>query len=119
VFQNVLHNALKFRKPEVAPVITVYSHALPSGEWEIRVSDNGIGFDEQYKERVFAVFQRLHSREHYEGTGIGLAIVRRIIEGHGGKVEVSSRPNEGTSLSFTLPGVAKIRTENTQVTVLA
>jgi PAS domain S-box-containing protein len=119
VFQNLLSNALKFRKPEVLPVITVYSHRLFSGEWEICVSDNGIGFDEQYKERVFGVFQRLHGREHYEGTGIGLAIVRRIIEGHGGTIEVSSRPNFGTTFVLTLPGVAKIHTETAQDTVLA
>ncbi len=119
VFQNLLSNALKFRKPDTHPVITVYGHRLPSGEWEIRVSDNGIGFEEQYKERVFAVFQRLHSREQYEGTGIGLAIVRRILESHGGGIEVSSTPGEGTTFFITLPGVAKIHTEEPPETVLA
>jgi PAS domain S-box-containing protein len=119
VFENLLSNALKFRRREVAPVITVYSHRHPSGEWEVRVSDNGIGFDEQYKERIFAVFQRLHSREEYEGTGIGLAIVRRIIEGHSGSIEAVSRPDEGATFFFTLPSVAKIHTEESQSTVLA
>jgi PAS domain S-box-containing protein len=119
VFQNLLSNALKFRKPDVPPIITVYSHRLGTGDWEIRVSDNGIGFEEQYKERIFAVFQRLHSREQYEGTGIGLAIVRRIIESHDGTIEVSSRLGEGTTFSITLPGVAKIATEDIPETVLA
>jgi PAS domain S-box-containing protein len=120
VFQNLLSNALKFRRPDVPPVITVYSHRLmTTGEWEIRVSDNGIGFEEQYKERIFAVFQRLHSREQYEGTGIGLAIVRRIIDAHDGTIEVSSRLGEGTTFTVTLPGVAKIATENSPETVLA
>jgi PAS domain S-box-containing protein len=119
VFQNLLSNALKFRKPDVAPVITVYSHRLGTGDWELRFSDNGIGFEEQYKERIFAVFQRLHSREQYEGTGIGLAIVRRIIESHEGTIEVSSRLGEGTTFSITLPGVAKIATEDSPETVLA
>jgi PAS domain S-box-containing protein len=119
VFQNLIGNALKFRRPGVPPVITVYSHRLPNGDWQIRVSDNGIGFDEQYKERIFAVFQRLHSREQYEGTGIGLAIVRRIVESHGGSIEVSSRPDEGSTFYLTLPGVAKIRTEEGKGAVLA
>lgn len=119
VFQNLLSNALKFRKPDVSPVITVYSHRLGTGDWEIRVSDNGIGFEEQYKERIFAVFQRLHSREQYEGTGIGLAIVRRIIESHDGSIEVSSRLGEGTTFTVALPGVAKIATEDSPETVLA
>jgi PAS domain S-box-containing protein len=119
VFQNIIGNALKFRRPGVPPVITVYSHRQPTGDWQIRISDNGIGFDEQYKERIFAVFQRLHSREQYEGTGIGLAIVRRIIEGHGGSIEVTSRLNEGTTFYVTLPSVAKIHTDETQEAVLA
>ncbi len=119
VFQNLIGNALKFRKPGVPPVITVYNHRLPSGDWQIRVSDNGIGFDEQYKDRIFAVFQRLHSRDQYEGTGIGLAIVRRIIEGHGGSIEVSSRLGEGTTFYVTLPPVAKIHTEGEADSVLA
>jgi PAS domain S-box-containing protein len=119
VFQNLLSNALKFRQPEVAPVITVCSHRLGTGDWEIRISDNGIGFEEQYKERVFAVFQRLHNRDKYEGTGIGLAIVRRIVESHDGMIEVSSRPGEGTTFSITLPGVAKIATQDSLEGVLA
>jgi PAS domain S-box-containing protein len=119
VFQNLIGNALKFRRPGVPPVITVYSHRLHTGDWQVRVSDNGIGFEEQYNERIFAVFQRLHSREQYEGTGIGLAIVRRITEGHGGSIEVSSRLGEGTTFYITLPGVAKIRTEDTPDAVLA
>jgi PAS domain S-box-containing protein len=120
VFQNLLSNALKFRKSEVPPVITVYSHRLTAnGNWEICISDNGIGFDEQYNERIFGVFQRLHGRDQYEGTGIGLAIVRRIIEAHDGSIKVSSRPGEGTTFSITLPGVAKIATQDILEGVLA
>ncbi len=119
VFQNLIGNALKFRRSGVPPVITVYSHRLHTGDWQIRVSDNGIGFDEQYNERIFAVFQRLHSRDQYEGTGIGLAIVRRILESHGGSIEVSSRLGEGSTFFLTLPGVAKIRTEEANGAVLA
>jgi two-component system, LuxR family, sensor kinase FixL len=119
VFQNLLSNALKFHQADVAPVVSVNAQRLPTGDWEIRVSDNGIGFEEQYHDRIFAVFQRLHSRDKYEGTGIGLAIVRRIVEGHGGQIEVSSRPNHGTTFAITMPGVAKAQTEDSQEAVLA
>ncbi|MGL4612067.1 MAG: PAS domain S-box protein [Trueperaceae bacterium] len=123
VFQNLLSNALKFRKADVPPVISVTSQRRPSGHWDIAVADNGIGFEEHYKERIFGVFQRLHNRDSYEGTGIGLAIVRRIIEGHEGSVAVSSRPGEGSTFVLTLPDdvrldVAKIYTEDERGTVL-
>ena len=113
LFQNLLSNALKFHRPQVAPVIDIYSYRLPSGDWEIRVSDNGIGFEEQYKDRIFAVFQRLHSREKYEGTGIGLAIARRIVEGHGGCIEVSSQLGKGTTFRVTLPPTSNVSLEKT------
>jgi light-regulated signal transduction histidine kinase (bacteriophytochrome) len=115
LFQNLIANALKFRRPEVAPVVRV-SATMPTevgtpaedGEGasrnvEIRIADNGIGFDEKYLDRIFNVFQRLHGREQYEGTGIGLAVCRKIAERHGGSITATSRPGEGTTFVVTLP----------------
>jgi signal transduction histidine kinase len=102
VFQNLLSNALKFKRPDVAPVVKVVSR-LVGDSYEIVVKDNGIGFEQQYANKVFEVFQRLHSRGDYEGTGIGLAIVRKVLESHGGSVRVESTPNQGTQFFLTLP----------------
>jgi signal transduction histidine kinase len=118
LFQNLIANALKFRRPEVAPVVRVSATVLTAmptevgtpadgdgvpGNVEIRVADNGIGFDEKYLDRIFNVFQRLHGREQYEGTGIGLAVCRKIAERHGGSITATSRPGEGTTFVVTLP----------------
>ncbi|MCL4258589.1 MAG: PAS domain-containing protein [Anaerolineales bacterium] len=101
VFQNLVGNAIKFRA-EREPVITV--QARPHGEfYEFRVQDNGIGFDPKHADRIFIIFQRLNSRETYEGTGIGLAICKKIIERHGGRIWVESAVGEGTTFYFTLP----------------
>jgi PAS domain S-box-containing protein len=101
VFQNLIGNALKFRS-SAAPRIHVSS--LEKGdEWEIGVRDNGIGIEPQYFERIFMVFQRLHNKGEYPGTGIGLAIVKKVIERHGGRVRVASTPGEGSAFVFTLP----------------
>jgi light-regulated signal transduction histidine kinase (bacteriophytochrome) len=102
VFQNLVGNAVKFRRPEVAPVITVSSR-LVGDEWEITVADNGIGIEPEYAERVFVIFQRLHAKEAYDGTGIGLALVRKIVEHHGGRVRVEADRAEGTAVTITLP----------------
>lgn len=109
LLQNLLANALKFRAAERPCRIRVA--ARPLGEpwedaperWEIRVEDNGIGFDPAYAERIFAPFQRLHSRNVYAGTGIGLAIVRRIVERHGGSIHAESRSGEGACFIVILP----------------
>ena len=99
VFQNLIGNAIKFCETE--PRITVSATRADNG-WRFFVSDNGIGMEKSHLEKVFEVFQRLHTRERYNGTGIGLAIVRKIVERHGGKIRVESVPGEGSVFSFTL-----------------
>jgi signal transduction histidine kinase len=101
VFQNLLSNAIKFRGPE-NPAISVAAE-LRDDEWLFCVRDNGIGIDPQYDTRIFQVFQRLHSRKDYAGTGIGLAICDKIIKRHGGSIWVESELGEGSAFFFTLP----------------
>ena len=102
VFQNLIANGLKFHKPQQAPTVHV-SGAREGGMVRFTVQDNGIGIDAQYVERIFTLFQRLHTREEYPGTGIGLAICKRIVERHGGQISVESAPDAGARFSFTLP----------------
>lgn len=101
LFQNFFTNALKFSSDE-APVITIRANDLGDYQ-EIEVADNGIGFDPQYAERIFDMFKRLHSQSRFPGTGIGLALCRKIIERHGGTIRAESKPGEGASFFFTLP----------------
>lgn len=110
MFANLLSNSLKFTAPEKTPHIKITYHLMtpnPEDENEktarIDVQDNGIGFEEQYKDRIFNLFQRLHGRDEYTGTGIGLAICRKIVERHGGSIEVKSEPGAGTCFSIFLP----------------
>jgi PAS domain S-box-containing protein len=114
LLQNLIGNALKFHREEEAPKVKIYSSQLnghdgggmggqPTSELcQIIVEDNGIGFDEKYLDRIFTVFQRLHGREAYEGTGIGLAISRKIAERHGGSITAASRPGQGAKFIVTL-----------------
>ncbi len=111
LLQNLINNALKFHKEGVPPVIRVSSMLLV-GESKIIVSDNGIGFDKQYLDRIFKPFQRLHSRQEYEGSGMGLAICRRIVERHGGDITADSALGKGSSFIVTLP-IVQHKGENT------
>jgi PAS domain S-box-containing protein len=101
VFQNLIGNAIKFRG-ERSPEIRITADHRGS-DWVFSVADNGIGIEPQYFERVFRVFQRLHTRARYPGTGIGLAICKKIVERHGGTIWIESKPGEGTTFFFTLP----------------
>lgn len=103
LFQNLLSNALKFRRPDVAPHISISGARLASGTLEIRVSDNGIGFDMKHHDRIFEIFQRLHGKSEFEGTGIGLATCARIVKQHGGTIRAESMPGEGTTFILSLP----------------
>jgi light-regulated signal transduction histidine kinase (bacteriophytochrome) len=101
LFQNLISNAVKFQGEKQQ---RVHISATREGEeWVFCVRDNGIGIDPQYSERIFVIFQRLHTREQYQGTGIGLAICKRIIERHNGRIWLESQPQEGTAFFFTLP----------------
>ncbi|GEM_PF-790746 len=102
VFENLIANALKFRRPDARPEVRI--SAFRDGEmWHLMVADNGIGIEPEYFERIFVIFQRLHTRDAYPGTGVGLAIVKRIVERHGGRCWVESVPGEGSIFHFTLP----------------
>jgi PAS domain S-box-containing protein len=101
VFQNLISNAIKFRGDQ--PPRVHIAATDKADHWEIAVRDNGIGIEAEYLERIFVIFQRLHSREQYEGTGIGLAICRKIVQYHGGQIWAQSTPGEGTTFSFTIP----------------
>jgi len=100
LFQNFLTNALKF-KGERDPVVEV-SAQKAGNEWQFTISDNGIGIDEQHFAQIFVIFQRLHGRTEYPGTGIGLAMCKKIVENFGGRVWVKSKVGQGTSFYFTL-----------------
>lgn len=109
LLQNLINNALKFRKPDVAPVVHVEASVIEAASDElapqvlITITDNGIGFENQFREQIFTIFQRLHSRNEYEGTGIGLATCRKIVERHGGTISADGRPGEGSRFEIRIP----------------
>lgn len=106
LFQNLIGNALKFNKKNEPPLVKVSVNRNDTSEkayCQLKFEDNGIGFDEQYADRIFGVFQRLHGRNEYEGSGIGLSVCRKIVERHGGMITAKSSPGEGAKFIVTLP----------------
>jgi light-regulated signal transduction histidine kinase (bacteriophytochrome) len=101
LFQNLIGNAIKFRD-EKPPVIHIGVQRMEH-EWPLWVKDNGIGFEQQYADKIFQVFQRLHGRGAFSGTGIGLSICKRVVERHGGRIWAESEPGKGATFFFTLP----------------
>ncbi|MBC8353728.1 MAG: HAMP domain-containing protein [Planctomycetes bacterium] len=127
LLQNLIGNGLKFCHPDVPPLVTIRSRpyrnngqsrrstsGLASEECEITVQDNGVGFDQQFAERMFQPFQRLHGRDQFEGTGMGLAICRKIVERHGGRISGTSPPGQGAAFVITLPVTQSFRTTGTK-----
>ena len=112
---NLISNAIKFRKPDTKPIISIASrepeeselkglHLVNQFDWAtITIEDNGIGFDQSFAEKIFAPFQRLHGRSSYKGTGIGLAVCRRIVERHNGQIKAVSEPDKGAKFYMIIP----------------
>ncbi|MGH2840351.1 MAG: sensor histidine kinase, partial [Solirubrobacteraceae bacterium] len=104
LLQNLIANGLKFHRPNVSPTVRVAPVECEQPDCiAFEVSDNGIGFESQYAERIFRVFERLHPRDVYAGTGIGLALCRRIVERHGGEISAEAKQREGARFTVTLP----------------
>ena len=113
VWQNLIANAIKFRAPDRPPVVRITVAGQPDGMWQVCVADNGIGIAPEFAEKVFVIFQRLHGRDAYPGTGIGLALCKRIIEHHGGSISLDTSYPDGTRICFTLPGAEPAESERT------
>ncbi|EKD42594.1 MAG: hypothetical protein ACD_73C00088G0001, partial [uncultured bacterium] len=104
LIQNLIGNAIKFRKKDLNPIIELKSEKKDH-EWIIKIQDNGIGIDTRYKDKIFVIFQRLHTQKQYPGTGIGLAVCKKIVERHGGRIWIESGPEMGTTFFFSLQAV--------------
>ena len=115
LMHNLISNALKFSNPKIPPHITIASHNIKYSKantanlpiqkeyCHIAISDNGIGFEQKFSTRIFEVFQKLHGKEEYAGTGIGLAIVKKIVDNHNGIITAVSKPNKGTTFNIYIP----------------
>lgn len=110
LLQNLIENALKYHKPGTPPVVHLNCQSNQNGSWEISVQDNGIGLDEKFSERIFVPLERLHGRSAYEGTGIGLAICKKIVARHEGQISVKSQLGEGSTFTITLPKIQSVAT---------
>lgn len=122
LFQNLIGNALKFRKKDIPPLIRIKAEQIQQAavfddddsagnRWQIRIQDNGIGFDEKYREKIFEVFHRLHSRQEYEGSGIGLSLCRKIVSRHNGMISAESTFGQGATFTITLPERQPLKSE--------
>jgi light-regulated signal transduction histidine kinase (bacteriophytochrome) len=103
LFTNLLTNAIKFKSPDKHPVITITSRPVENNKYEITVKDEGIGFEQEYATRIFQIFQRLHGKSEYPGSGIGLAICKKIVDNHHGEIIAKSEAGKGASFIITLP----------------
>ncbi len=112
LFQNLIGNAIKYKKENDPPVIQINACSIGNGLWEIVVKDNGIGIDSEYLERIFKPFERLHGKNEYEGSGMGLTICRKIANRHGGNISASSVPQKGSTFRITLPEIQKREKES-------
>ncbi|MCW3106543.1 MAG: hypothetical protein JWQ09_1049, partial [Segetibacter sp.] len=111
LFQNLLSNSLKYSKAEVSPIISIecnevvkQTNGATKNFYGIKISDNGIGFEQENAERIFKVFQRLHGQSEFPGTGIGLAIVHKVVENHHGFISAEGHPGEGSTFTILFPG---------------
>ena len=115
LFSNIILNAIKYRKPDESVIIKISAEIIPSNEiqkqasftsdkyWKIEISDNGIGFEQEFANKIFELFQRLHGKSEYEGTGIGLAICKKIVQNHHGFIEAIGKPGIGSTFNIYLP----------------
>jgi two-component system, LuxR family, sensor kinase FixL len=103
LFQNLIGNALKYHKEGIDPIVNITGKVIGGENIEVVVEDNGIGFDEKYSERIFQPFQRLHGKSEFEGTGMGLAICKKIVDRHNGTITVKSTLGKGSTFFITLP----------------
>jgi signal transduction histidine kinase len=103
LLQNLVGNALKYRRTDKPPVVRISCSSPDRQHCTITVADNGIGFNQEYAEKIFKMFERLHGRMEYEGSGIGLAVCRKIVERHGGTIAATSTAGQGATFTVTLP----------------